>query len=250
MKIFGFELEFNHDTIRQKIEDCCHTRGKGYVCIVDGPSLVRSHTDPAFMRVLEGAYFNSCDGGSIAAMASRLHKQELRAFTGPEIFAEYITRKEFRQVLLGNTEEMFQKVVGKVSTLPELPKVPKVEEEPYLFHLPLPFCRVEDFDYAGIAREIERIDADIIWVSLGAPKQEYFMQRLLPHLKRGLMLGVGAAFAFYLGELKDYSFRIGEYRFNWIYRLFIEPKKQFARVKTIFRYYPVIYLKEKKRLRG
>jgi N-acetylglucosaminyldiphosphoundecaprenol N-acetyl-beta-D-mannosaminyltransferase len=194
------------------------------------------------MNVLEGAYFNSCDGGSIAAMASRLHKLELRAFTGPEIFAEYITQKEFRQVLLGNTEEMFEKVVKKVKQ--------EIQEGTHLFHIPLPFCSVEDFDYAGIAREIERLDADIIWVSLGAPKQEYFMQRLLPHLKRGLMLGVGAAFAFYLGELKDYSFRIGEYRFNWIYRLFIEPKKQFARVKTIFRYYPVIYLKEKKRLRG
>lgn len=244
MKIFNIELEFNHDTIRQKIERCCREHDKGYVCIVDGPSLVRSHTDPEFLRVLQGACFNSCDGGSIAAMASRLHKQNLRAFTGPEIFAEYVTRSDFRQVLLGNTEEMYLKVVKKVQ------EVQGVQEGEHLHHIPLPFCPVEDFDYESIAREIDRLDADIIWVSLGAPKQEYFMQRLLPHLHRGLMLGVGAAFAFYLGELKDYSFRIGEYRFNWIYRLFIEPKKQFARVGTIFRYYPAIYLKEMRRLRG
>ena len=244
MKIFNIELEFNHDTIRQKIERCCREHDKGYVCIVDGPSLVRSHTDPEFLRVLQGASFNSCDGGSIAAMASRLHKQNLRAFTGPEIFAEYVTRSDFRQVLLGNTEEMYRKVVKKVQ------EVQGVQGGEHLHHIPLPFCPVEDFDYESIAREIDRLDADIIWVSLGAPKQEYFMQRLLPYLRRGLMLGVGAAFAFYLGELKDYSFRIGEYRFNWIYRLFIEPKKQFARVGTIFRYYPAIYLKEMKRLRG
>lgn len=244
MKIFNIELEFNHDTIRQKIERCCREHDKGYVCIVDGPSLVRSHTDPEFLRVLQGACFNSCDGGSIAAMASRLHKQNLRAFTGPEIFAEYVTRSDFRQVLLGNTEEMYRKVMQKVK------EVQGVQGGEHLHHIPLPFCKVEDFDYESIAREIDRLKADIIWVSLGAPKQEYFMQRLLPHLHRGLMLGVGAAFAFYLGELKDYSFRIGEYRFNWIYRLFIEPKKQFARVGTIFRYYPAIYLKEMKRLRG
>lgn len=239
MKIFGFELEFNHDIIRQKIEDCCHKHDKGYVCIVDGPSLVRSHTEPTFLRVLEGAYFNSCDGGSVAVMASHLHKQKLRAFTGPEIFAEYITRKEFRQILLGNTEEKFRKIVEKTP-----------DGASYLFHVPLPFCKVEEFDYEGIAKEIERLNADIIWVSLGAPKQEFFMQRLLPHLKHGIMLGVGAAFAFYLGELKDYTFRIGEYRFNWIYRIFTEPKKQIARVKTIFRYYPTIYLKERKRIHG
>lgn len=238
MKIFNFELEFNHNIIRQKIEDCCHNHDKGYVCIVDGPSLVRSHTEPAFLKVLQEAYFNSCDGGSVAVMASHLHRQKLRAFTGPEIFAEYITRKEFRQIILGNTEEVFQKVVKKV------------QEGEHLHHIPLPFCKVEEFDYESIAQEINRLEADIIWVSLGAPKQEYFMQRLLPHLKRGIMLGVGAAFAFYLGELKDYTFRIGEYRFNWIYRIFSEPKKQIARVKTIFRYYPVIYLKERNRIKG
>ena len=248
MDIFGFELEFNHDTIRKKIEDCSKEHGKGYVCIVDGPSLVRSHTNQDFLHLLQGAYFNSCDGGSVAAMAGRLYKQELKAFTGPEIFAEYITQTGFRQVLLGNTEKMFEKVVEKVKQ--EVQEVQDNSENTYLFHIPLPFCEVEDFDYEGIAKEIGHLDADIIWVSLGAPKQEFFMQKLLPYLDRGLMLGVGAAFAFYLGELKDYTFRIGEYRFNWIYRLFVEPKKQIARVRTIFRYYPQIYLKERKRING
>ena len=240
MEIFDFELEFNHDIIRQKIEKCCTgAEDKGYVCIIDGPSLVRSHTNADFLRVLKGAMFNSCDGGSVAAMASRLRKQELKAFTGPEILAEYINRTEYRQVMLGNTAEMYQKVVQKLP-----------DGDGHLFHVPLPFSSVEEFDYVGIARELERLNADIIWVSLGAPKQEFFMERLLPHLKRGIMLGIGAAFAFYLGELKDYSFRIGEARFNWIYRIITEPKKQLNRVKSIFRYYPAIYLKEKKKIRG
>lgn len=239
MEIFGFELEFNHDKIRQMIEDCCTKHIKGYVCIVDGPSLVRSHTNPEFLHLLRGSYFNSCDGGSVASMASHLYKQDLKAFTGPEILAEYITRSDFRQIMLGNTAEMFQKVIQKVPN-----------SSGYFFHVPLPFCSVNEFDYEDIAREIERLDADIVWVSLGAPKQEFFMHHLMPHLKRGIMFGIGAAFAFYLGELKDYSFRIGENRFNWIYRLFDEPKKQFARVGSIFRYYPSIYLRERKKIRG
>jgi N-acetylglucosaminyldiphosphoundecaprenol N-acetyl-beta-D-mannosaminyltransferase len=239
MNIFGFELEFNHNIIRQKIEDCCLQHGKGYVCIVDGPSLVRSHTNPDFLHVLKGAYFNSCDGGSVASMAGHLYKQDLRAFTGPEILGEYISRTDLRQVMLGNTAEVYQKVIDKIP-----------DASSHLFHIPLPFCSVREFNYESIAQEIDRLNADIIWVSLGAPKQEFFMQLLLPHLKRGIMLGIGAAFAFYLGELKDYQFRIGENRLNWIYRLFREPRKQFARVSTIFRYYPTIYIKEKKRIRG
>lgn len=38
--------------------------------------------------------------------------------------------------------------------------------------LELPFRKVEEFDYEGIAKTIEADGADIIWVALGAPKQE------------------------------------------------------------------------------
>ena len=120
----------------------------------------------------------------------------------------------------------------------------------YIHHIPLPFASIDDFDYEDIANQIDSIDADIIWVSLGAPKQEFFMQRLLPYLKRGVMLGVGAAFSFYLDELKDYKLRFGEIRLNWILRLFTEPKKQFRRVGTMLLCYPRIYLKEKKQWKG
>ena len=238
MKIFGFDIEFDHDRLRQKIADSKNRSVKGYICVVDGPSLARSYQVPVFLRVLQDAYANTCDGGSIATMASHLRKQQLKAFTGPEIFADYIGNHNFKQILLGNTEEKFTQVKEKVQNLTGYTN--------HLHHIPIPFASVEEFDYENIAKQIAHIDADIIWVSLGAPKQEYFMQRLLPHLQRGVMLGVGAAFAFYLGNLKDYNFRLGETRFNWIFRLFTEPKKQFKRVSTILKYYPLIYYKEKR----
>lgn len=241
MNIFGFHIEFDHDALRQKINTCCKELCKGYICVVDGPSLARSYQNPDFMHLLQDAYANTCDGSSIAFMASKLYKQELKAFTGPEIFAEYIVQEKYNQVLLGNTEEMFLKVQNKVAS--------EGHGTDHMYYIPLPFATVEDFDYEGIARQIESLNADIIWVSLGAPKQEYFMRLMLPHLKQGVMLGVGAAFAFYLGELKDYSFRIGENRLNWIYRLYTEPKKQFRRVGTILKCYPAIYFREYKKIR-
>ncbi len=40
-------------------------------------------------------------------------------------------------------------------------------------------------------------EPDIIWVSLGAPKQEKFMNLLLPYLNKGVMFGFGAIFNVY-----------------------------------------------------
>lgn len=69
----------------------------------------------------------------------------------------------------------------------------------------LPFLRVEEFDYPAIAKMIEDDGADIIWVALGAPKQEQFMARLNPYLKRGVQIAVGAAFKFYSGTGEKYA---------------------------------------------
>ena len=94
--------------------------------------------------------------------------------------------------------------------------------------LELPYMSVEEFDYANIAKEIETDEADIIWIALGAPKQEYFMDRLKPHLKRGVMIAVGAVFKFYSG---------------------VEPKKQLKRCGMILFTLPELLLREIERKR-
>lgn len=238
MRIFGFEIEFNKFVFRQRMEDCIARRDKGYVCIVDGPSLARSYQNPEFMQVLHAAYLNSCDGGSIAQMARHLYGKQIHTYTGPEILADYLPHTEYKQLMLGNRVDMYNKVKNHMQQ--------QGLSTEHFYYIPLPFATIEEFDYAAIAQEIAAINPDIIWVSLGAPKQEFFMQHLLPYLPHGVMLGVGAAFGFYIGELKDYTFRMGEIRFNWIYRLFVEPHKQWKRIRTIITCYPVIYYKEKK----
>ena len=98
----------------------------------------------------------------------------------------------------------------------------------------LPFRSVEAFDYPAIARLIEEDGADVIWIALGAPKQDYFMTLLKPHLKRGVMIGVGAAFNFYSGSgerrAPDWMVRM---HLEFVYRICQSPKKQLLRCKGI-----------------
>jgi N-acetylglucosaminyldiphosphoundecaprenol N-acetyl-beta-D-mannosaminyltransferase len=65
-----------------------------------------------------------------------------------------------------------------------------------------PFCELEEFDYTGIAKQINDSNADIVWLSLRAPKQDFFAVKLLPHLDKKICIGVGAAFRFSLGQIK------------------------------------------------
>ena len=97
----------------------------------------------------------------------------------------------------------------------------------------LPFKKVQDFDYQEIANNINENNPDIIWVSLGAPKQEEFMSKLLPYINRGVMFGFGAIFNFYsMNTTEKRAPKIFlKLHIEWIYRIFNNPKKQLPKIK-------------------
>lgn len=87
----------------------------------------------------------------------------------------------------------------------------------------------------------------VIWVALGAPKQERFMNMLLPYLEQGVMIGVGAAFKFYSGTEES---RCPEWmqkaHLEFVYRIMQDPKKQLKRCFWIVWTLPGLYLGEVK----
>lgn len=239
MDVFGIKIEFDHDEFRSGIQKAKELGQKGYVCVVDANVLSMTRKDEEYRQIVHDSYMNTCDGGSIAFMVNRIYGTNYRAFNGPDVFEEYIEKDAFSQLLLGNTEEKYEQIKA------ELRRRGKSCE--HLSYMPVPFASVEEFDYQGIGEAINRAKPDIVWVSLGAPKQEKFMVRLLPYIDRGLLLGIGAAFNFYVGDNIQPKFHLGSVRFIWLDRIFREPKKQLRRVWKIAKQYPLLYWEEKKR---
>ena len=112
--------------------------------------------------------------------------------------------------------------------------------------VPLPFCNADDFDFHEIANRINIEKPDIIWIGLGAPKQEHFMQMIVPYVDRGIMIGVGAVFKFYSGiaELHRAPRWMIKSKIEWVYRLLAEPRKQSRRIMQILRITPSLLVKE------
>ena len=102
-------------------------------------------------------------------------------------------------------------------------------------------------DETGIVEDINNSGADLLFVCLGAPKQEIFMNRLKPHLKQGVMIAIGAAFNFYSG-LADAPQRcpawMRKMHLEFVHRIFKEPKKQIRRCWHITTTLPAILSKE------
>ncbi len=229
---FKIPLEFNHEKLEKTVIDNS-LENKGYCCFVDSNTLTEAHKkgNNLIGEVLNNALVNSCDGAYVAMMASLFYKKKYKAYSGPEFFSKFI-HHEVSQCIIGNTYDVFKKIEDKII---------EAGDTPDLHFIPLPFKKVDEFDYVQIAREINNIKPKYIWVSLGAPKQEIFMYNLLPFINKGIMLGVGAALNYFSGTIKPIPPWAKQFRLIWFYRILTEPSKQIIRIYKIIRYYPTIF---------
>lgn len=235
---FGVRLEFDRQVVKETISRYLKRNEKGYICIVDATVLSLCQHDKAYASIINAGSVNICDGSSIALLAGRIHKQRYRQYTGSDIYHDYFM-SGLRQCFLGNTPDKMQKLKAKLT-------VDGVDVDRCMFE-PLPFLKVEDFNYVEIAGRINDFGADLIWVSLGAPKQEKFIHRLLPYLNRGLCFAIGASINFYVGDrVKRAPKWLRDIHLEWLFRLCSEPGKQGKRVRKILKSYPGIIYRELK----
>ncbi len=235
-KYFNINFQFVHQELEKTIEETS-LDGKGYCCFVDATSLVHSHQNEKFRAILNASLVNSCDGSYIALLASKIHNEQLKEYIGPDFFKKFVY-KPYTQIVIGNTEDVFNKIKVKLEL--------NGNDTSNFFFIPLPYKGVDEFDYEKIAFQVNQVIPRFIWISLGAPKQEEFMFKLLPHLERGVMIGVGAALNYFTGEVKDIPNWARKSHLIWLYRIFTEPRKQLKRCKAILLVLPKIYQQEKK----
>jgi N-acetylglucosaminyldiphosphoundecaprenol N-acetyl-beta-D-mannosaminyltransferase len=164
-------------------------------------------------------------------------------YCGTDLFRDIIGLRRYRMAFLGGSQETLDALKKKL--------VEEGTDDTDMLFMELPFRAVEDFDYKDIANQVNAFGADIIWVSLGAPKQEQFMSRLTPHLMRGVAIAVGAAFKFYsgVGERRAPQWML-DMHLEFVYRLLSSPRKQLRRCAGIVSTLPKLLWQEWRRKNG
>ena len=239
-KYFDIRYEFDVPTIHKSIEEQLATGKPGYICVADGNILTIVYHDEEYRKVIDGSMFSICDSSWVPKFVKWIYGYQRSHYCGSDIFIDVVRQRKYRMIFLGTKQTVLDALQQNLTK--ENPDVAGMTFKE------LPVCTVEEFDYKGIAQMIEQDGADIIWVALGAPKQEQFMHRLQPHLKHGVQIAIGAAFNFYSG-LADAPQRcpawVRKLHLEFVHRIFKEPKKQIKRCWGIVTTLPKIFRKEK-----
>jgi N-acetylglucosaminyldiphosphoundecaprenol N-acetyl-beta-D-mannosaminyltransferase len=133
-------------------------------------------------------------------------------------------KPQFRHFFLG----------GQQSTLDRLAKVFS-EKFPNSviggFYSP-PYGEWPTDEFDRICDQIRETHSNLIWVGVGCPKQEHWIAENKDRLPPGCYFGVGAAFAFHAGEVKQAPAFLQNRGLEWAYRLAMEPRRLFRRYFT------------------
>ena len=80
-------------------------------------------------------------------------------------------------------------------------------------------------DEGPVIEAVNQANADVVFVCLGAPKQEYFMSRNQDRLNVGLMIGLGGSLDGLAGNIKRAPKWMIRCNLEWLYRLCLEPSR-------------------------
>ena len=239
---FNIRYEFDKARALSVIDEYVNRGEPGYVCVADGVILDIVNRDPGYRKVVDGALFSVCDSSYVPLYIRWIYGRRREQYCGSQIFSDIVALGKYRMTFMGTSQEILDGLRTNLAKInPDVAGMDFYE---------LPFCTVDEFDYQTIARRIEEDGADIVWVALGAPKQEIFMSRLAPYLRRGVMIAVGAAFKFYSGvNVSRAPQWMVRHHLEFVHRIFSEPRKQLRRCWGIVSSLPRLLLQEWRRSR-
>jgi N-acetylglucosaminyldiphosphoundecaprenol N-acetyl-beta-D-mannosaminyltransferase len=76
---------------------------------------------------------------------------------------------------------------------------------------------------------INQARPDIVWVGVSSPKQEFWMACMRPMLEAPVLIGVGAAFDFHSGGVRQAPRLLQRAGLEWLFRLVQEPRRLWRR---------------------
>jgi N-acetylglucosaminyldiphosphoundecaprenol N-acetyl-beta-D-mannosaminyltransferase len=213
----------NHDSAIEEIGELVRRGDGGYVCFSTVHMIMESYDNPQYGARVNAADFIVPDGMPLVWM------QKLQGVKG----ANRVRANDLMIMLCAYAEKNSLSVGfygGKQTVIDAILERAKIDY-PNLriaYAFSPPFRPLTDAEDDEIVAEIREKKPDLLFMGLGCPKQENWMAAHKNRLK-AVMLGVGASFDFYAGNVKESPEWLGKLGLEWLFRLTQEPRRLWRR---------------------
>lgn len=194
-----------------------------YVCLSNVHSVVLANREQGFGRALRLADMATPDGAPVAWAMRRFGAPAQRRICGPDLMlalCDDAAEAGLPVFLYGSTQATLERLRDNL-----LRRFPRLRIAGLVSP---PFRPLSDAEEDAIVARINDSGAALVFVGLGCPKQELWMQRHRGRI-HAVMLGVGAAFDFHAGTLARAPRWMQRCGLEWLHRLASEPRRLWKR---------------------
>lgn len=227
--------EINRKRALTLIAARCKENAGGYACFCNVHTTVMARRDLRYRNVLNNAFLCVPDGKPIYWVGLLKGKSGTQQVAGPDFFEDCFSASEkygLKHYLYGGRPDVLERLIHILEK--RYPKAIIVGwESP-------PFRPLTVNEEQQMHQRIRQVQPDLIWVGLGAPKQELWMARHVDSLQPAILLGVGAAFDFYADTISRAPKWMRHVGLEWLHRLVQEPRrllKRYLVTNTLFLWY-------------
>jgi N-acetylglucosaminyldiphosphoundecaprenol N-acetyl-beta-D-mannosaminyltransferase len=221
----------SYNEILQSVIMTAKSRQSAYVCVANVHMVVEALKNQKLHAAMEQAWLTIPDGKPLSVFMNWIYGTHQERVTGPDLMNDIVQRAASEKIALyfyGSTDEVIHAVRSKLEN--DYPGVAVAGA-----YSP-PFRELTAAEDDAIVQMINASNADILFVGLGCPKQEIWMEAHKNRIQ-AVMIGVGAAFPFFTGHLKRAPDWMQAMGLEWLYRFLKEPRRLFMRyviTNTIF----------------
>jgi len=213
----------SYEDATRRILRWAETAESCYICAANVHMTMESYDDPAFARVVNNAALVTPDGVPLVWALQILSLKKASRVYGPTLtlhVCEAAARAGTPVALYGGTAASLDAFV--VFLRQRFPRIQIVCQISPPF---LPLTTQEDATYT---EQIVKSGARILFVGIGCPKQELWMAAHQDRIP-AVMIGVGAAFDFHSGRVKQAPSWMQNRGMEWLFRFLMEPRRLWKR---------------------
>jgi N-acetylglucosaminyldiphosphoundecaprenol N-acetyl-beta-D-mannosaminyltransferase len=217
----------NMDSGVAAVMEALARKQKGYICVTGVHGVSEAQSDDSFRLILNRAFLCTPDGMPLVWVGWLMGQGQMRRVYGPDLMLAVLQLSEsrgFRHFFYGGangTEEALRQRM--LQRFPKLQIVGTYEP---------PFRPLNEEERTDLRNRVRLASPDVMWIGLSTPKQERFMAEYLGQLEVTLMVGVGAAFDFHAGRLRQAPRWMQRSGLEWLFRLCCEPRRLWKRYFT------------------
>lgn len=214
---------YNYPSVLKKIETLIRHKQHGYVCVAAVHLVMECQKDRFLLAGVNRSAATTCDGMPLAWLA-RLQGFPAERVYGPDLTLQVCTlaaQNQWRIFLLGGgrgQSAQLKRVLEK--------RFPGIR---IVGHEDTPVRPIPQKENRAIIETIHASKAQLVFVGMGCPYQEWWMIQNHQKLHARVLIGVGAAFDFITGRVKQAPPWMRRHGLEWLFRLFQDPRRLWYR---------------------